>query len=160
MRRRAIIGALLLIVLGVALGATVFRTDIAQATGLAQAVTIDNTSANPVPVREQNTTAFLGAAAIGPDDLTLDVSPYREIRLVANRLSCTGGGDAGLSLDTVEGGQFWVIETIQVCFSGGGIPLEALFARLKQPYEIPGRTLRLRVFGDASVGLAVFGRAN
>ena len=54
MRRRAIIGALLLIVLGIALGATVFRTNIAQATGLAQAVTVDNTPANAVPVREQN----------------------------------------------------------------------------------------------------------
>jgi hypothetical protein len=53
-RRRAIIGALLLIGVGVIVGATVFRTDIAQATGLAQSVTVDNTSANPVPVREQN----------------------------------------------------------------------------------------------------------
>src|SRR5262245_9778400 len=55
MRRRAIIGALLLIVVGVALGTTVFRDDIANARSLAQAVTIDNTTANPVPVREQNT---------------------------------------------------------------------------------------------------------
>ncbi len=55
MRRRAIIGALLPIGVGVVLGATVFRTDIAQATGLAQAVTVDNTAANPVPVKEQNT---------------------------------------------------------------------------------------------------------
>jgi hypothetical protein len=55
-RRRAIICALLLIVGGVVLGATVFRTDIAQATGLAQSVTVDNTAANPVPVREQGTT--------------------------------------------------------------------------------------------------------
>jgi hypothetical protein len=54
MRRRAIIGALLLIGVGVVLGMTVFRTDIAQATGLAQSVTVDNTAANPVPVKEQN----------------------------------------------------------------------------------------------------------
>jgi hypothetical protein len=53
-RRRVIIGALPLIGVGVIVGATVFRTDIAQATGLAQSVTVDNTSANPVPVREQN----------------------------------------------------------------------------------------------------------
>ena len=33
MRRQATLGALLLVVLGVALGATVFRSDIAQATG-------------------------------------------------------------------------------------------------------------------------------
>jgi len=54
MRRRALIGALLLIGVGVVLGATVFRTDIAQATGLAQSVTVDNTPAQAVPVREQN----------------------------------------------------------------------------------------------------------
>jgi hypothetical protein len=54
MRRRASISALLLIGVGVVLGATVFRTDIAQATGLAQSVTVNNTAGNPVPVREQN----------------------------------------------------------------------------------------------------------
>jgi hypothetical protein len=54
MRQRALIVALLLIGIGIGIGATVFRTDIAQATGLAQAVTIDNTASNPVPVREQN----------------------------------------------------------------------------------------------------------
>lgn len=45
MQRHAVIGALLLVGLGVALGATVFRTDIARATGLAQPAQ---------PVREQN----------------------------------------------------------------------------------------------------------
>jgi hypothetical protein len=54
MRRQAGLTALLLVSVGVVLGATVFRSDIAQATGLAQSVTIDNTTANPVPVREQN----------------------------------------------------------------------------------------------------------
>lgn len=54
MRRQAIIGALLIVGVGVVLGATVFRTDIAQATGLAQSVTVSNTASNPVPVREQN----------------------------------------------------------------------------------------------------------
>jgi hypothetical protein len=54
MRQRTSIGALLLVLVGVVLGATVFRSDIAQATGLAQSVTIDNTATNPVPVREQN----------------------------------------------------------------------------------------------------------
>jgi FlaG/FlaF family flagellin (archaellin) len=54
MHRPALIGAVLLVAVGVVLGTTVFRTEIAQATGLAQSVTIDNTAANPVPVREQN----------------------------------------------------------------------------------------------------------
>jgi hypothetical protein len=40
----------LAVLVGVVLAATVFRNDIAQATGLAQAVTVTNTAANPVPV--------------------------------------------------------------------------------------------------------------
>jgi hypothetical protein len=56
MQRRALFGALLVVAVGVALGATVFRTDIAQATGLKkpQSVIVDNTAAQAVPVREQN----------------------------------------------------------------------------------------------------------
>ena len=54
MPMRATLGALLLITVGVVLGATVFRSDIAQATGLAQSVTVNNTPAQAVPVREQN----------------------------------------------------------------------------------------------------------
>lgn len=54
MRRQAIIGALLLVGVGVVLGTTVFRADIAQATGLAQSVTVNNTAAKPLPVEEQN----------------------------------------------------------------------------------------------------------
>jgi len=54
MRQRALIGALGLVLIGVVLGATMFRSDIAQATGLAQAVTVSNTPAQAVPVREQN----------------------------------------------------------------------------------------------------------
>jgi hypothetical protein len=44
----------LAILAGGVMAATVFRSDIAQATGLAQSVTVDNTPANAVPVREQN----------------------------------------------------------------------------------------------------------
>src|SRR6476620_6958377 len=54
MQRKATISALLLICVGVVVGATVFRTDIAQATGLAQSVTVNNKPGNAVPVREQN----------------------------------------------------------------------------------------------------------
>jgi hypothetical protein len=58
MRHRAIIGALLLVGLGVALGATVFRSDIARATGFGKppsTVIVGNTAANAVPVEEQGT---------------------------------------------------------------------------------------------------------
>src|SRR5262245_53140266 len=55
MKRQAGVGALLLVCVGVVLGATVFRSDIAQATGLAQGVTVVNTPQQAVPVREQGT---------------------------------------------------------------------------------------------------------
>jgi hypothetical protein len=57
MKHRAPVGALLLVGVGVVLGATVLRTDIAQATGLATGpnVTVVNTPAQAVPGREQNT---------------------------------------------------------------------------------------------------------
>jgi hypothetical protein len=54
MRRQAVIGALVLVGVGVVLGATVFRTDLAQAAGLGKSVTVDNTAAQAVPVREQS----------------------------------------------------------------------------------------------------------
>ena len=58
MRKRALIGALLVVGLGVVLGATVFRTGIAQATGLVakpKPVIVSNTPAEAVPVHEQGT---------------------------------------------------------------------------------------------------------
>jgi hypothetical protein len=57
MRQPATIGALSLVVIGVVLGATVFRTEIAQATGLVDKpqVTVVNTAANPVPANITNT---------------------------------------------------------------------------------------------------------
>src|SRR6476646_207934 len=54
MQLPALIGALLLVGVGVVLGVTVFRSDIAQATGLAQSVTVDNTPAQADQVREQD----------------------------------------------------------------------------------------------------------
>jgi hypothetical protein len=86
MRQRAIIGALLLIVLGVALGATVFRTDIAHATGLAgPTVTVDNTAANPVPVREQ------GTVNVNVTNSGLSVAPPAPVTDGANSILVDGG---------------------------------------------------------------------
>src|SRR5215831_19740731 len=55
MRRRASIGALLLIGVGVVLGGTVLRDQVASARSLAQSVIVSNTSANPVPVTAAST---------------------------------------------------------------------------------------------------------
>src|SRR5215471_19606693 len=54
--RRSIVFVGLAMLTGVVLAATVFRNDVAKATGLAGSapVTVTNTSGNPVPVKEQN----------------------------------------------------------------------------------------------------------
>jgi hypothetical protein len=118
MRRRALIGALLLIVAGVALGATVFRTDIAQATGLAQAVTVDNTAANPVPVRERNLDAN-GDIKVHEQG-AVRVRPAAAITGGGSAVSLPGGGDldvlggpataTALSIHMSAGVSFTVLE--------------------------------------------------
>jgi hypothetical protein len=91
MRQRALIGALGLVLVGVVLGATVFRSDIAQATGLAQSVTVNNTPAQAVPVREQNLDGAnikvheQGTANVNVTNSSLSVAPPAPIT--------TGGGD-------------------------------------------------------------------
>jgi hypothetical protein len=65
-RHRAILAAALLIGVGIVLGTTVFRADIAQATGLAQSVTVANTRANPVPVAQQGAVLVQGRVNARP----------------------------------------------------------------------------------------------
>jgi hypothetical protein len=67
---------------GVVLGATVFRSDIAQATGLASSVTVANTANNPVPVHEQGTANTADAdlrtaVRYGPTSMVTLVGPAR-----------------------------------------------------------------------------------
>jgi hypothetical protein len=86
MQRRALFCPLLLVGVGVILGTTVFRSDIAQATGLAQSVTVNNTASQAAPVRESTASsswtveryyttekwhafADVGAKNAGPDDI-------------------------------------------------------------------------------------------
>jgi len=69
MERRAIVGALLLVGLGVALGATVFRTDIARAAGLAKAQPVEeqNLDGNGnIRVHEQGTASVQGTVSAVP----------------------------------------------------------------------------------------------
>lgn len=63
MHRRAIIVVLVLVGAGVLLGMTVVGNDVAQATGLAQSVTVNNTAANPVPVVDDHTDITFHAQA-------------------------------------------------------------------------------------------------
>jgi hypothetical protein len=82
MRRRATISALLLVGVGVILGMTVFRADIAQATGLAQSVTVNNTASNPVPVDVTNATVPVheqGTANVNVTNSSLSVAPQTPV---------------------------------------------------------------------------------
>ncbi|MGE5176997.1 MAG: hypothetical protein ACM3JJ_11550 [Hyphomicrobiales bacterium] len=108
MRQRAIIVALLLVGTGVVLGATVFRTDIAQATGLAQSVVVSNTASQAVPVREQNLEGGnvkvheQGTARVRSDEDEVSVST----RLTSESFGCEG------VLYTVPTGSRLVVEYI------------------------------------------------
>jgi hypothetical protein len=75
MHRRFTVAALVLAGLGVLLGMTVVGSDLAQATGLAQTVTVVNTAANPVPIVDDHTniTVHAQATSSGNDCLNLDI---------------------------------------------------------------------------------------
>ena len=166
MRREATLGALLLITVGIILGATVFRSDIAQATGLAQSVTVTNTAINPVPVQQQGTASVnvtntslavhnqattqllvSGELSSGASTLAsnLDVSSYREIRLAPGFVACApSGGEIFLILEATEGAQNYTVDDINVC-AGPDAALHNLV------YDVPGRTLTIRcVCGSGS----------
>jgi hypothetical protein len=108
MPRRALIGALVLIVFGVALGATVFRTDIAQATGLAQSVTIDNTAANPVPVDEQ------GTVDVNVTNSSLSVTPQSATRTLTEAFEAPAGESEGDAFPAIKA------SLIAIAVIGGG----------------------------------------
>jgi hypothetical protein len=163
--RKALIPTFLLLLGSVVLGATVFRNDIAQATGLAQAVTIDNTSANPVPVQEQRldgnniriheegtarvqaadqTQQILDKTFTHEDpDATIDVSQYREIRVTV--LGCQISGND----DQLE----FVIDSFKVTCT----------PKQSKAYDVPGTSLQFHWFPTATsdfVHIVVHGRSN
>lgn len=77
MHHRVIVGALVLVGLGVLLGMTVVGSDLAQATGLAQSVTVNNTAANPVPVVDDHTNITIhGAENSGGNNNCLNTGFY------------------------------------------------------------------------------------
>lgn len=110
MRQGAIIGGLLLVTVGIVLGATVFRTDIAQATGLAQAVTVSNTAAQAVPVREQNLDG--GNIKVHEQGIVSSRSADAEVSATAANASLTD--TCGGSLYTVPAGKQLVVKYISV----------------------------------------------
>ncbi len=175
MRRRVLIGALLLVGVGVVLGATVFRTDIAQATGLAQSVTVANTPSNPVPVQQQGTasvnvtntslavhdqatTQLLATGTVSDTNTSLpdiDVSGYKEVRVSASFIACNPAGGSGfLLIDAKEGGTEYTVGGTNLCQNSPN--------GFTQVLDVPGRTLGIRCAActNVAIGLAVLGRAN
>jgi hypothetical protein len=118
MRRQAVIAALLVVGVAVVLGATVFRTDIAQATGLAQSVTVTNTASNPVPVNVTNTSVPVheqGTANVNvtgtPKVNALDAGELYQQRVDAQLCNGCFNGSASF---TVPAGKRFVAEFISV----------------------------------------------
>jgi hypothetical protein len=103
----------LIVGLGVVLGATVFRTDIAQATGLAQSVTVSNTASQAVPVREQN---LDGGNIKVHEQGTASVNVTNDVRS-ANRPAAKeilfGGGQETI-VDEVPAGEVFVLKDVRV----------------------------------------------
>jgi hypothetical protein len=99
MRRRAIIGALLLIGVGVVLGATVFRTDIAQATGLAQAVSA--TIVSPLDAQGNVKVHEQGTANVNVTNSGLSIAPPTPVTGGGNSL-IFGIGDHPLATQTAS----------------------------------------------------------
>jgi hypothetical protein len=172
MRKQAGIGALLLVCVGVVLGATVFRSDIAQATGLAQSITVNNTAANPVPVDVTNTSVPVheqGTANVSVTNTSLsvheqtktelaaeavvtsaaplenvDVSGYKEIRIQTGNLSCLPTDT--LIVRTDQG----IIDQFEFCASHGA----------SKTYDVPGLNLAVFCQCAGSAQVSVFGRSN
>ena len=162
--RKAVFVAFLLMLGSAVLGATVLREPFAWAATPFQNVIVMNTATTPVPVKQEGTaevreavaTQFLGAQDISiTNPLTLDVSAYRAVRLVARGSSCPAGAGS-LLLDVVEGSANYRIQGISFC-SGDG--LSGLLEALDRVYEVPGRTLRISTTAGSSVEIAVFGRS-
>jgi hypothetical protein len=162
MRQRAILGAVLLIGAGVILGATVFRADIAQATGLAQAVTVDNTAANPVPVTAASTLPVheQGTANVNVTNSSLSVAPQSPITSGGQLFQADGGEDASFGGDITA-------SALMVTFTSSAFEVillndDRIVARFLGPASITGNRSyqlalnrpvsfdQLRCFGPAS----------
>jgi hypothetical protein len=111
---------------GVVLGATVFRTDIAQATGLAQTVTVNNTPEQAVPVREQNLDGNQNIKVHEQGTATVEVS-NQEISIEDDFHSSTYACD--WNSYTVPAGTKLVIEYIGADAQGNALGVRAYVDR-------------------------------
>jgi len=96
--RRPLVFIGLAVFAGAVLATTVFRNDIASARSAAQTVTIDNTAANPVPVREQ-----------GPPPPLWQGTPYIDTRVIF--------GSGCEALETIPAGTVLFVQRAIVNFN-------------------------------------------
>jgi hypothetical protein len=106
--RRPIAFVALAVLSGVVLAATLFRNDIASATGLAQSVTVNNTQAQAVPVREQNLDSTGRIRVTSTDD------PGRMAFAFFKNESFNSGDDSHFASFTVPDGKRLVIESVSI----------------------------------------------
>src|SRR5262245_14161513 len=123
MKRQTLFGALVIVGIGVVLGMTVFRADIAQATGLG--------AGNAALVKAEHTKlviqhTFVGGGAIG----NIDVSKYTQIRVMFN--------PQGVTCPTA---------TLTITGPAGALdempPCTADFTDRNKTYDVPGQSLEL-----------------
>jgi hypothetical protein len=163
--RKALIPALLIVVLSMVLGATVFREEVAQAAASLN-VFVTNDTAHPVPVQQQGTATvnvanpgfetqlLLDQTFMDGDRATVSVAAYKTIHVDFDLVSgnCFG---SGASLLIVESTRFLFRDRIgadDACTSGfPGIALDT-----------PGRSLTFIVNAQAgdTWRVVVFGRGN
>ena len=118
-------------------------------------VEIGDTQANPIHVREADTVLVFDGTLNGPEfSSPLDVSEFKQIRVVANRIS--GANTYRLQLRILDSGNSLVA------------PLDELLTTdhpfLTEVYEIPGQLIQVAVLqtleGSAMVRVQVYGRSN
>jgi hypothetical protein len=189
MRQRALIGALGLVLVGVILGATVFRTDIAQATGLDKAATnviVKNTPAQAVPVHEQGT---VPASQSGTWHVSVDGKPSvtsaDQTALVDTYTGAPGGGGAFTEAVDADITGYRSVRVAANCFAGSDcanilvrvysiagsrsflidqFPMQNFLAETRV-FDVLGTTLAVQLQNNnpgavSNIGVAVFGRAN
>jgi hypothetical protein len=173
--------ALLVLLLGAVLGATVLREPMATAATPFQNVIVANTADNPVPVTQTGTANVnvtntdengnikvheQGTASVqavdqteraftraynGNAEDTIDVSAFREIRVYANVDNCVAPG-------------FQPATVVIKVLTGGGSPVvldtfTVACVDQSRTYEIPGQRLLLEWHGTGGA-VTMFGRAN
>jgi hypothetical protein len=152
--RHSILAALLVVAVATALGATVFREEVAAAAATLNVV-VTNDATHPVPVHEQiETQLLLDREFTDGQRETIDVAAYKTIHLDFDLTNGTCAS-SGASLLAVEATRF--LERARI-----GADEACTGGFTGKTIEMPGRSLTLIVHavpGD-TWRVVVFGRAN